>query len=96
MKKISLFLLASLFSLGVIAQTGTTTPVNIKVQPVKPAASPMATGAETKTTKAGAPALKNNLKKTGTNKKTTHHVTPVQKSNSPAQTNTTPKEDLKK
>ena len=95
MKKISLFLLASLFSLGVIAQTGPTTPVNTKAQPVKPTASPTTTGTQTKTTKAGSPALKNNLKKTGTNKKTAH-VTPVQKATPPAQSTPASNQDLKK
>ena len=99
MKKGILFFVVSLFSLGVIAQTtpaATKPAVDPQSQTVKPAVSAMPKSAENKTAKTGNAASKNNLKKTGANKKPTHHVTPVKKANTPAESKGSANENLKK
>jgi len=95
MKRISLFIITSLFSILVMAQTAPSAtkpaPIDPKVQPAKQATSVKTA----KDNKNSAAAPKKSLRKTIPKKKGIQHVTPVKKNTAPSQTGKA-KDDSKK
>jgi len=86
MKKISLVLLASIFSLGVFAQTAPTAPKTTVAPSAKPAT----------TTKKDNTVVKNNSKKATPTKKVNHQMSPAPKTGTAIKQAETQPQDLKK